>query len=324
MKYFKIVNIVFAILISLLIIQTSIFASSSEIQLIFSTGSVGGSFYPIGSAMTEIISKTIDNVNCTAVTSGGVDENINRIQAKKADMGLSSTGDAYLAFRGLESYTQEFDNMRQLGVLYPQYGQVYTLKGKGIKTFLDLKGKVVCAGAPGSSMHKSFFDWVGIHGLEEKDFKKVVYLPAQAAMEALKIGQVDAVMEIAAIPTSAMLELSLIRDIEIIQFAPGYLEKLIEEKPKYYSITIPAGSYRGLDEDIDTVGMAVIWICSKDLPEEIAYQAVKAIYSPEGLDYLKKVHSAAEGITTEGSVGATPIPWHPGAEKYFKEIGLLK
>lgn len=297
---------------------------ANDVQLVFSTGSQGGSFYPIGAGIAEYIAKEIDNIHATAVTSGGVDENLNRVQFKKADMGLSSTGDAYEAFRGLERWEEEYTNLRQLGVLYPQYGQPYTLKNKGIKTFLDLKGKIVCAGAPGSSMHMQFFDWAGVHGIEEKDFKKVVYLPAQAAMEALKIGQVDAVMETATIPTPAMLELSLTEDIDIIRFAPGYLEKLVEEKPKYYSITIPAGSYRGLDEEIETAGMAVIWICSKDLPEEIAYQAVKALYTTEGLNYLKSVHSAAKEITVEGATATAPIPWHPGAEKYFKEIGLLK
>ena len=324
MKNVKFSSIVFLIIISLMTINNSIFAASSEHQLIFSSGAQGGSFYPIGSGIAEYLTKEIGNIYITSVTSGGVDENLNRVQFKKADLGLSSTGDAYEAFRGEGRWEEEFDNLRQLGVLYPQYGQVYTLKNRGIKNYLDLKGKIVCAGAPGSSMQQQFYDWAGVHGITEKDFKKVVLLPGQAAMEALKMGQVDAVMETAAIPTTAILELSLTEDIDFVRFAPGYIEKLIEEKPKYYSINIPKGSYRGIDEDIETVGMGVIWICNKDLSEEIAYQMVKSFYTNEGLEYLRSVHSAADGITLEGAASTSPIPWHTGAEKYFKEIGLLK
>ena len=326
MKKVKINSVLFFSIICLLVVfQVSIFASSEKTQFSFSTGSLGGSFYPIGGGISDSLSKNIENASFTAVTSGGVDENMNRIQSGKTDFGLANTGDSYLAFRGMAPYQQEYSNMRQLGILWPQWGETYTLKKTGIKTFLDLKGKTVCAGSPGGSMHKSFFDWVSIHGIDpEKDFKKVVYLPGHAAMEALKVGQVDAVMEISGIPTAAMVELSLTHDIDIVRFAPGYREKLLKEKPKYSPIILPGGTYRGVDEDIETVGMAVVWICSKDLSEEIVYQAVKAIYCPEGLDYLGKVHSAAKSITVERAIEWTPIPLHPGAEKYYKEIGLMK
>ncbi len=145
--------------------------------------------------MAEYITKNIDGVRCTAITSGGVDENINRLDAGKADIGLVSTGDSHMAFNGMKPYTKKYDKMRGMGILFANWGEPYTLKKSGIKTYLDLKGKKICGGAPGGSMHKLFFDWVRIHGLDPEKDMEIVFLPARAAVDALKLGQIDAAMQ---------------------------------------------------------------------------------------------------------------------------------
>ena len=293
-------------------------------RLSISTGAMGGGFYPIGGGIADYISKNLEGIEITAATSGGVDENINRLDSGEADIGLVSTGDSLKAFKGMSPYDHEFNKMRGMGILFANWGQPYTLKKSGINTYLDLKNKNVCVGSPGGSMHRLFYDWVKIHGLDpEKDFKKSVFLPANAAMETLKMGQVDVVMEIAAIPTSSITELSLTNNVQIIQFAPGYREKLISASPEYLPMTVPAGTYKGIDENIETVGMAAMWACRMDLPDELVYNMVKALYSKEGLEYLSTVHPAAKGIQLENAAKWTPIPLHPGAEKFFKEIGLI-
>lgn len=311
-----------AVLLVLLSFAAISWAGGNNLSI--STGSMGGGFYAIGGGMAEYITKNIEGVRCTAVTSGGVDENINRLDAGKADIGLVSTGDSHMAFNGMKPYTKKYDKMRGMGILFANWGEPYTLKKSGIKTYLDLKGKKICGGAPGGSMHKLFFDWVRIHGLDPEKDMEIVFLPARAAMDALKLGQIDAAMQIAAIPTPDITELSLTHDVEIIRFAPGYREKLVKEKPKYLPMTIPKGTYKGIDEDIETVGMAALWACSKDLPEDLIYKIVKAMYSKKGLDYLGKVHPAGKGIKLENAAKWAPIPFHPGAEKFFKEAGVLK
>jgi len=293
-------------------------------QLSISTGSMGGGFYAIGGGMAAYMSKYVEGVSLTAVTSGGVDENINRLDMGKADIGLVSTGDSYAAFRGIKPYTKKLDKMRGMGILFANWGEPFCLKKSGINTYLDLKGKTVSAGAPGGSMHKLFFDWVRIHGLDPEKDMKIVYLPSRGAVDALKTGQIDAAMEIAAIPTPSITELSLTHDIGIVQFAPGYREKLVKEMPKYLPMTIPAGTYKGINEDIQTVGMAALWACRMDLPEDLVYNMVKALYSPEGLEYMGKVHPAGKGITLENAAKWAPIPFHPGAERFFKEAGALQ
>lgn len=323
MSVFKKIYLVILLLIFLFAFQN---VWSAEITyLTISTGAMGGGFYPMGGGIAAYISKSLEGVQITAATSGGVDENINRLDSGEADIGLVSTGDSYAAFRGLPPYDHKFDKMRGMGILFANWGEPYCLKKSGINTYLDLKGKNVCVGSPGGSMHRLFYDWVKIHGLDpEEDFKKIIFLPASAAMEALKMGQVDMVMEIAAIPTPSITELSLTREIQIVRFAPGYREKLIETSPQYLPMTIPAGTYKGIDEDVETVGMAAMWACRMDLSDELVYKMVKALYSTEGLEYMATVHPAAKGIKLENAAKWTPIPLHPGAEKFFKEAGLIK
>jgi len=293
-------------------------------QLSISTGSMGGGFYAIGGGMASYISRNIDEVNLTAVSSGGVFENLGRLDSGKAHLALLSTGDAHAGYRGMAPYKKKYDGIRGLGILFSNWGEPYCLKKSGIKTYLDLKGKTVNGAAPGGSMHKLFYDWVKAHGMNpEKDFK-TVFMPTAAVPDALKMGQIDAAMEIAAIPTPVLTELSLTEEIQIIQFAPGVRDKLVKAMPKYLPMVIPGGTYRGIDKDIETVGMAAIWACRADLPDDLVYNIVKAIYSPEGLAYLGKVHPAGKAIKLENAANFEPIPFHPGAIKFFKEAGVLK
>ena len=311
------------LLIAVLAAVMSVAVASAK-QLSISTGSMGGGFYAIGGGIAAYMSKEVEGVNMTAVTSGGVDENINRLDKGKADIGLVSTGDSYVAFRGMGSYKKKYDNMRSMGILFANWGEPYTLKSTGIKTYSDLKGKTICGGAPGGSMHKLFFDWVRAHGLDPEKDMKIVFLPYEAATDALKTGRIDAIMQIAAIPTPAITELSLTGDIQIIGFDPGVREKLVKKMPKYLPMIIPAGTYKGQDKDIETVGMAALWACRKDLPEDLIYKLVKALYSPEGLAYMAKVHPAGKGIKLKTAAQWEPIPFHKGAVKFFKEAGALK
>ena len=312
----------FAGLMLVLAFTVSSWAATANLSI--STGSMGGGFYAIGGGIAEYLTKHVEGIRCTAVTSGGVDENINRLDTSKADIALVSTGDSQAAYNGWEPYKKKFDKMRGMGILFANWGEPYTLKKSGIKTYLDLKGKTICVGAPGGSMHKLFYDWVQIHGLDpEKDIKSV-FLPASGAVDALKAGRVDAAMQIAAIPTPDITEVSLTNDVEIIRFAPGYREKLIKEMPKYLPMVIPAGTYKGINEDVETVGMAALWACRVDLADDVVYEMVKSMYSPEGLEYLGKVHPAGKGIKLENAAKWAPVPFHPGAVKFFKEKGLAK
>ncbi|MDD3032193.1 MAG: TAXI family TRAP transporter solute-binding subunit, partial [Atribacterota bacterium] len=218
--------------------------NASEKQLSITTGPMGGGFYPMGGGIAEYLSKNIPDLFITAVSSGGVDENLNRLDRNEADMGLVSTGDAYIAFQGETPYDHPYNQMSGMGILFGNWVEPYALKTSNINSYLDLKDKIVCAGSPGGSMHKIFYEICEFHGINpEKDFKKTIFLAADAAVQAIKMGQVDVVMEIAAIPTAGLTELSLTHDFQILQFAPGLRDKLVDQNPKYLAMDIPAGTY---------------------------------------------------------------------------------
>ena len=299
-------------------------AAAETYQLTFSTGSMGGGFYAIGGGIAEYVSKHVDGVITTAVTSGGVNENINRLDSGQADIGLVSNADSRAAFLGEEPYKKKYTKMRGMGILYMNYGQVFTLEKTGIVTFRDLAGRSVCVGSPGGSMHNHFYDWLGVHDLGEKDLKQASFLPMREAVEALKTGQLDAVMEISLVPSPAITELSLTHKIHLLEFEPGAMDRLIREKPKFLPGLIPAGTYKGVDKDVQSAGLAAMLACREDLPEQLVYDLVKTIFSDESLAYLRNVHAAANGITLEGAALFAPIPLHPGAEKFFKEAGLIE
>ncbi len=310
-------------LLSITVFNLSVVAK--QIQLSITTGPMGGGFYPMGGGIAEYLSKTIPDLFITAISSGGVDENLNRLDRGEADIGLVSTGDAYMAFHGLSPYDHAYDQMRGMGILFGNWVEPYALKKSKIETYLDVKGKIVCAGSPGGSMHKIFFEICEFHGLDpEKDFKKIVYLPADAAIQAIKMGQVDVVMEIAAIPTAGITELALTHDLHILRFAPGLRDKMVQEYPKYMAMTIPASTYKGIEEDIETVGMGAMWACQKELSDDLVYEMVKNLYSEEGLKHMASVHPAAKSISLENAAKWEPIPLHAGAKKFFQEQGLIK
>jgi len=142
-------------------------------------------------------------------------------------------------------------------------------------------------------------------------------------MEALKLGQVDVVMELSTLPTPALSELSLMHDVRIIKFAPGYREKLLAAMPKYLPLTIPGTAYKGVSE-METVGTAAMFGCNKDLDEDLVYEVTKAVYSDAGLAYIASVHPVGGGVSLETASKFVVIPLHPGAERFYKEAGVLK
>lgn len=315
------IKIILLIFLVIFLIGDHLFAQPK--QLIFTTGALGGGFYAIGGGMAAYINNVVKSVSITAQASGGVNENLNRLDTGVADIGLSSHWDAYQAYRGEGQFKKKFTNMLGLGVLFKNWSEPYTLKKSGIKTFSDLKGKKISVGAAGGSMHKFMSMYLKFHGIDPEKDVKLFHLPPMESVDALREGRIDAVMEIAAIPTAALTDLSTTHPITIIEFAPGLREKFLKENPMFVPLTIPAGTYKGVDKDVPTVGMLAIWACRKDLPEDIVYEIVKAIYSNEGLSYLRKVHAAAQSITREDAAKNMPIPLHPGAIKFYKEAGLL-
>ncbi len=294
-------------------------AEVKEVTIV--TGGSSGTYYPIGGAMAQIITKYVPGVKATAVTSGASVVNARKVGELEAEFGLLQNDVAYYAYNGLEMFKDsKLDKLRGVATLYPEIIQIVTLKENNIKTIYDLKGKKVAVGAPGSGTAVDAMQILKAAGIDESN-TEIRYLNFKEVSDALKDKTIDAGFIVAGIPTAAVSDIAAVRDVAIVEVPDEIYQKLKEDYPFYTQVTIPAGTYKGVNEDVKTVAVLAMLATNADLPDDLVYQITKAIF--EHRDELVAAHKRAEDITLETALEGMSIPLHPGAEKYYKEKGLL-
>jgi TRAP transporter TAXI family solute receptor len=298
-------------------------ATAKEVyHLTILTGGAAGTYYPIGGAMANVITKYVDGVEATAVTSGASVVNARKLGDKEAELALLQNDIAYYAYNGIEMFKEKpVKNIRGIATLYPEVIQIVTLKDKGIKTIYDLKGKKIAIGAPGSGTAVDAKQILEAAGITEEN-AQFEYLKFKEAVDALKDGTIDAAFIVAGVPTSAVMELASVRDVYLVEVPDEIYQKLSEKYKFYIQYTIPAGTYKGLDKDVKSVAVLAMLATRDDIPEDVIYKVTKAIF--EHTDELVEAHKRAKDITLETALDGMSIPLHPGAEKYYKEVGLIK
>lgn len=291
--------------------------------LTLASGSPGGVYYPLGGGMAVVIQKTTD-LRCAAESTGASVENSRLVGAGESDMGMVMGSVVYKAIEGKEPFEKKFP-LVALFQMYPAPEHIVTVSGKGIKSVKDLKGKKVSIDVPGSGcavMAKTILEEYGFN--LEKDLT-IAHLSQSEGVQALKDGVIDAVFFNFAYPGSAVLDLAATRDIVLIPVEPTMAEKIIKKNPYYVKITIPAKTYPKADYDVLCLGDSNVMIANKQMEEEVAYKIVKAIFEnvDKGKWALINIHPIAAQLTPKNAVNS-PIALHPGAVKYFKEVGAIK
>jgi TRAP transporter TAXI family solute receptor len=291
--------------------------------LTLASGSPGGAYYPLGGGMAVAIQKTTD-LRCAAESTGASVENCRLVGAKESDMGMVMGSIAYNALQGKDPFKEKL-NLVALFQMYPAPEHIVTLSGKGIRSVKDLRGKKVSIDVPGSGcavMAKAILEEHGFN--TEKDLT-IAHLSQSESVQALKDGVVDAVFFNFAYPGSAVLDLAATRDIVLVPVEPAMADKIVKKYPYYVKISIPAKTYPKVDYNVLCLGDSNVMVANKEMGEDVAYKVVKAIYEnvQKGKWALINVHPIAAQLTPQNAVNS-PIPLHPGAVKYFKEIGALK
>ena len=285
-------------------------------------GFVGGTFNVFASGVGDYLSQQFPSLNITVEGSAGSAENIRRIQDGDMEMGIAFAGDAFLAFNGLEDFSdQQYDGIRAIGFLYGAVSQLVVLEGSGIATFEDLAGKRIALGSAGSGTHLSIERLLRVTGMFERITP--VFVAGQAASDQLKDGQVDAYHALLGVPNATLVDTVTARDAHLIStyevaLASGFFERY----PFYSAFTIPAGTYRGVDEDVQTWRDAGIWIVSADMDEELVYQMTKAIFDEAGLEHMLRVTNVAREMGHGSALSGIALPLHPGAARYWDEVGV--
>ena len=296
-------------------------AQTKVTRISIATGGTGGVYYPLGGGMANVISKYIPEAEATAeVTAASVD-NCLLVGNKKADMALVMGDTGFDASEGKAKFKDKLP-LRTLAVLYPNNMHIVTLEGKGIEKVTDIKGKRFSTGAPGSGTEVKCLRVLEAYAVNpDKDITRD-RLGASESAGALKDGKIDAYCWDGGIPTASITDLGATPGVKLKLINHGdAVPKMVEKYgPLYDQGVIPAKSYPGQEKDVT---IAVVWnilVCNADMKDDIAYKIVKTLF--EKKDELVAVHKEAQNIKLDAQQTGSPLPFHPGAAKYFKEKGI--
>lgn len=287
------------------------------------TGGTGGVYYPMGGGLAAALSKYVPGMQATAEVTGGSVDNLKLVGTGKPYVGFSMTDAALDAYEGEDKFKGNKVPVRTLAVLYPNRMHVVSVEGKGIGKFSDLKGKRVSTGSPGSATEVMAFRLIEAAGMDkDKDLKRE-RLGAAESVNALKDGKIDAFFWVGGLPTAAVSDLAntpgnKIRMIDHAELVPAMNKKYGN---LYVQDTISKDVYKGMDADNKQATVMNILVAHENMDEKTAYNIVKTIF--EKKDDLVAVHKEAVNFKLENQrADATPVPFHPGALKYFAEKGI--
>ncbi len=283
------------------------------------TGGTGGVYYPYGGGLAEIWTRHVPGVQAVAEVTGASVENTRLVHRGESLIGEIMNDVAYQAYFAEDRFKGKPQKILAMFQMYPHHYHIVALKGSGIKTVYDLKGKRVSVGAPGSGTEFKTNLVFKVLGISYSDFK-VHRLSFTEQANALKDGTIDVGIWDVAAPTSSIMDLATTRDIVIISFSDEDIKKIVQAYPFYSPYVLPPGVYKGQDYPVKNPSVWNTVICNADLPEDLVYKLTKAVFQHR--DYLEKIHPFAKYTTPENAVNASPIPLHPGAIKYYRELGL--
>ncbi|MFH1872074.1 MAG: TAXI family TRAP transporter solute-binding subunit [Pseudomonadota bacterium] len=286
------------------------------------TGGTSGVYYPLGVALSQVYGKAMPGAKTSAQVTKASAENLNLLQAGRGEIALT-LGDALNeAWKGNPEagFKTPLNKLRTIAAIYPNYIQIVANADSGIKTLADLKGKRVAVGAPKSGTELNARNIFKGAGMSYKDFAKIEYLPFGESVELMKNRQLDATLISAGLGVAAIRDLATAVKIVIVPVPADVVAKIGEAA--YQAGTVPANTYNGQTDAVATVTIQNFLVSHEGVSTDAAYKMTKAIF--DHLPELHAAHAAAKGITKENAAKAPPAPLHAGAEKYYKEVGLIK
>lgn len=297
-------------------------AAAAPTYMSVATGGTSGTYYVVGGAIASAITKG-GKIQCTAETGNASVANLNLVATEGIEIAFVQNDIAYWAYNGeLMFQGKPTKNIRAVASLYPEHIQAVVTKESGIKTLADLKGKRVGIGAPGSGVEGDVQAIFKVAGLTYDDLAKADFLDFAATTSRFKDNQIDAGFVVAGYPTASIMDLTTTKDVTLLSFDDEMLATLQKEYPFFVPSTVPANTYSGITTETKTPAVMAILITNDSVPEEQIYEFLTAMYG--NLADIAAVHAKGKEITLEGALNGLTCPLHPGAEKFFKEKGILK
>ena len=297
--------------------------SANAQNISIATGGTGGVYYPLGGGMAAVLSKYVPGMQATAEVTGGSVDNLKLIGSGKPYIALTMTDATQDAYRGEDKFKGNKIPVRTLMILYPNRMHVVSIEGRGVAKMSDLKGKRVSTGSPGSATEVMAFRVIEAAGLDKDSDLKRERLGVAESVNAIKDGKIDAFFWVGGLPTASVTDLANTPGTKLKMI--DHAETVAAMNKKYGNLyvedAIPKDMYRGMDTDNRQATVMNILIAHESMDEKTAYNIVKTIFDKR--DDLIAVHKEAANFKLENQkASASPIPFHPGAVKYFAEKGI--
>jgi len=298
-------------------------AQEKKSRISIGTGGTAGVYYPLGGGLAALLSKYVPGVDATAEVTAGSVANLQLIGGGKSEVGFTMADSAWDAYNGLDKFKDKKVALRTLVVFYPNRMQVVTLDGKGIEKMTDLKGKRMATGAPASGTEVMSMRLLEAYGLDPNKDVNRERLSLAESVNALKDGKVDALSWVGGVPTPGLTDLAATPGKKIKLLDHGDAADAMRKKygPLYVKNKILANAYPGEARETTNVDVWNLLVVPESADENLIYQITKTMF--EKKDELVKVHKDAAFLALDNQLtGGSPIPFHPGALRYFKEKGL--
>jgi len=286
------------------------------------TGGQAGVYYPLGVALSQIYGKAMPDAKVSVQATKASVENLNLLQQGRGEIAFTLGDSLSDAWKGDEEagFKTKLDKLRAVAGIYPNYIQIVASADSGIRTMADLKGKRISVGAPRSGTELNARAILKAAGLDYKDFSKVEYLPFGESVELMKNRQLDVTLQSAGLGVASIRDLATAIRIVVVPIPADVVAKVGD--PAYQPGTIPANTYTGQTEAVPTATIRNFLVTHSGVPNDVAYTMTKALF--DNLDTMVAAHSAAKAISRDDAIKGLPVPLHPGAERYYREVGLLK
>ncbi len=285
-------------------------------SLRFVSGPAGGTYYPLGEGLVQLLNEKVDGARASATPTGGSTENARLIALDEADFGWAAGDVVYYAFEGGREFNEPLDNLRAVTAGHSSAGHMAVRADSDITSVDDLVGKSIGVGAAGSSNAQAATEWLQTLGIDPESVD-MQYISTSATVDALRNGSIDAGFQLSGVPSATWLELANDHPIRFLGIADEDVAALNERLPFYGAQTIPAGTYPGIEEDLQTIAVNVMLITNEDTPPQQAYALLRMMFQHN--EELQQAHPNAVHWNPDNATKAGAIPRAQGAIDYFDD-----
>ena len=297
-------------------------SKASNKNYILATGGTSGTYYPFGGAIANVWNTKIANMNVTAQATGASAENLRLIDRGEAEFAIVQNDVMDYAYNGTDLFDGEkLTNIMTVGTMYPEVVQIAVSKSSGIKSVADFKGKRISVGAAGSGVEFNAKQIMEGYGLTFDDIKKS-NLSFKESADGIQNGTLDGCFITAGVPNAALQELAFTAGLTLIPVDGEAADKICAKYGYYTKTTVPGGTYKGTDSDTGALAIMATLAVNAALDENTVYDMTKALF--ENLEDLGNGHAKGKEVSAQTAVTGVSVPFHPGAVKYYRELGLME